>query len=228
MVQRVLIGWTTQESGRRADFYNYLSTLNKPPGTYHMPSNDRSPAKGRNLIIEEAMKKECSHILFVDDDMAPQPDALLQLLEHNVPAVSGLYLSRRYPHEPLAFDVADDSGACLPMYLLGNEKRLMPIVAAGLGFCLFKIEVFETMRKPWIRLGELDQEEWCDDIGFFKRFREAGFQLYLDTECLVGHIGSMIIKPNKEKGEWFTNYDTAGKGMIKTPQLIKSGMLQEK
>ena len=225
---KVLIGLITQEYARRADFYDYFNLLEKPPNCHIIYCHDRSPAKGRNLIIEAAIENGCTHVLFMDDDMACKPEALKQLLEHDVDIVTGLYLSRSFPHQPLIFDVADDSGACLYAYLMGGESRLREIVAAGLGFCLIKTDVFHKMDKPWVRLGELNNEEWCDDIGFFNRVRKAGIKVHCDMECRIGHIGTMIIWPNQDDGKWMTGYDTNGKGMINIPQVVPEIVSKEK
>lgn len=214
---KVLIGASTGEFARRADFYDYYNLLTKPPNSIAMFCHDRSPAKARNLIIEQALIHNCTHVLLIDDDMAFKENALTQLLSHDLPIVTGLYFSRAYPHQPLIFEYADEDGACLYAYLDGTESRLKKIVAAGLGFCLVNTEVFRKMEKPWVRLGELDPQEWCDDIGFFKRVREAGFEIYCDTECLIGHIGSVCTWPVKQGKDWLIGYDTGGAGMISTP-----------
>jgi hypothetical protein len=213
---KILIGLLTQEYARRADFYDYFNLLEKPANATVIYSHDRSPASGRNRIIEAAIEYNFSHILFMDDDMAPKKNALSQLLEHDVDIVSSLYLNRAYPHIPLAFDIADESGAAFPVYLTPNMPRLIPIVAAGLGFVLIKTDVFKRMEKPWVRLGELNPEHWCDDMGFFHRARkEATNDIWLDTECRVGHMGTMLIYPNYEAdGKWYSGYDTQGKGCV--------------
>lgn len=216
---KVMIGLVTQEYTRRADFYDYLTIMDRPADSLMLFCHDRSPAHGRNVIVDEAIKHNCTHILFLDDDMAIPKDGLTKLLSHDVDVVTGLYLSRSYPHQPMIFDVADESGACLYAYLTGDEPRLKEIVNAGLGFCLIKISVFLDLEKPYVRLGELNPEQWCDDIGFFNRVRQAGFKIYCDMECRVGHIGTMIIWPNKENGEWYSGYDTSGKGSINIPQV---------
>lgn len=213
---KVLIGLLTQEYARRSDFYDYFNLLQKPANSLVIFCHDRSPAKGRNMIIEAALENNCSHVLFMDDDMACKSDALMKLLENDYDIVSGLYLSRAYPHTPLLFDVADESGACLPLYLT-DDTRIKPVVAAGFGFLLIKTEVFRKMKKPWVRLGELNAEEWCDDIGFFKRAREAEIQSYCDTSVRVGHIGTMIVWPNFERGQWCAGYDSSGNEQINVP-----------
>lgn len=225
---KVLIGVPTGEIPRRVDFYDYMAVLQMPEGTMRMSPHGSSPAKNRNIIIEQAFENNCTHVLFVDDDMAFKPNSLMQLLEHDLDIVSGLYLRREYPHQPLIFDYADEQGRQLYSYLNGDEPRLKKVVGAGFGFVLIKTHVFEAMEKPWVRLGELNPQEWCDDIGFFNRVRAAGFDIYCDMECRVGHIGSMIIWPNKmEDGSWYSGYDTGSeKGMINTPQILPEKKVQ--
>lgn len=220
MDTKVLIGLATGEYARRADFYDYFNLLQKPAGSYVIFAHDRSPARSRNQLIEAAQNMKCSHILIMDDDMAPDQDALMRLLKHDKDIVSALYLMRQYPHAPVAFDFANEEGGCVPMYLTPNLKGLVPIVAAGFGFLLIKTAIFDKLEKPYVRLAEFDPVEWCDDIGFFKRVREAGIESFCDVDVHVGHMGTMINKPMRDtEGNWYTNYDTGSKLTINTPQM---------
>ena len=219
---KVLISAITGEYGRRAAFYDYYNLLHKPEGCMVLFCHDSSPAHGRNMLIDAAKINNCTHILFIDDDMAFPADSLDKLLEHDLDIVSGLYLHRQYPHAPLAMDLADDNGSCAPMYLLGVEPRLVPIVAAGFGFLLVKMSVFDKLEKPYVRLGELQADQWCDDIGFFNRVRKAGIQSYVDMDVRIGHMGSFTVWPQKDdKGNWVTGYDTNGATMLHIPQVSK-------
>ncbi len=216
---KTLIGVITVDHVRRPDFYDYFNQMDKPKNAIIAFNHDRSPAHGRNQLIDAAKENDCTHILFIDDDMALKPNSMMTILEHDKDIISGLYLSRAYPHIPLAFDLADEDGSACPMYLMGIEPRLTPIVAAGFGFLLVKMSVFDKLTKPYVRLGELDAEQWCDDIGFFKRVREAKIESFCDMNVPVGHMGNMIIWPNKVSGKWMTGYDTGGTGMLNTPQI---------
>lgn len=216
---KVLIGIPTGEYARRADFYDYVDLLELPPGTCKVNMHGASPARSRNIIIDHAIKGNFTHILFLDDDMAFKPNILKMLLEHDKDMVTGLYLGRNYPHKPMIFDYADEFGRCRYVFLNGHDSRLKKVVAAGLGACLIKTEVFKKLEKPYIRLGELDKDHWCDDIGFFLRARAAGIDLYCDLECKLGHIGTMIIWPNQDDNKnWFSVYDTNGTITLQVPQ----------
>ncbi len=154
MIDRLFVGVITGEYARRADFYDYLDVLEKPPGTVGWKCHDRSPAKGRNLIVAMARKHGCSHILFLDDDMVPRPNVIGQLAEHDKDIVSGLYLGRSAPHIPFVFSHFEPEGA----YARGlnrDDPRLVPIAAAGMGCCLVRMTVFDRLDPPYFRLGEL-------------------------------------------------------------------------
>lgn len=211
---RVLIGVPTAEFARQAAFYDYFNALDKPAGTMLTFCHGQSPAKSRNLIIDQAINADCTHILFIDDDTQFGSDLLMRLLRHDVDIVTGLYLMRNYPHMPIAFDYQDEQGRCRHHILNGQNKGLVEIVAAGLGCCLIKTSVFKNLEKPYIRLGEFEKDQWCDDIGFFTRVRKQGFKLFCDLEARVGHMAVVTIKPEFQNDKWYIGYDTNGTGKV--------------
>ena len=216
---KVMVAIPTAEFSRRAIFFDYYNALIKPEGTVCTSAHGQSPARGRNLMIEQALELGCDKILFLDDDVAFKPDLLVNLFKHDVDIVTGLYLMRNYPHQPIIFKSAQPDGRCLHYYLNPEDTGLVEIVACGLGACLINTDVFRRLEKPWIRLGELESDHWCDDIGFFMRVRQAGFKMHCDLSQLVGHMGSVTIWPTRnEAGDWFTTYDSEGIATLSTPQ----------
>jgi hypothetical protein len=184
-----------------------------------MQCHDRSPARSRNDIFQEALNRGFSHALLVDNDSAPKPDALMKLLAHDVDVVSGLYLSGNYPHQPICFDTALEDGRCVPTSLRGGEAGLREVAAVGFGFCLIKTSVLARLERPWVRLGEIDTQGWSDDLGFCRRARQAGVKVFCDLDVLVGHIKSVVVVPSRGRdGRWFTGYDTGGAGIAQVPQ----------
>src|SRR5438105_390931 len=55
---------------------------------------DMARNKG-NMI---ALERGCSHVMHLDSDVIPPRDAILRLLKHKLPIVSGLYCRRSPPH----------------------------------------------------------------------------------------------------------------------------------
>lgn len=219
MDTRVLVGLSTAEHIRKADFLPYFLALDKPEGTLISTVHGQSPAKSRNIIIEQALNNNCTHVFFIDDDMAVPQDALKRLLIHDKDVVTGLYLLRAYPHFPAAFDEFYEGGKCRFIFLDENVKGLVPIVNCGLGCVLIKIAVFQKLTFPWVTLGEIEKDGWCDDISFFNKVRKAGFELYCDTDVRAGHMHSTMIWPNTRDGKWFTEYRNDN-GNVLVPQML--------
>lgn len=220
---KVMVAVPTGELGRHTAFWDYFNLLIKPDGTVCTAAHGQSPAKGRNSMIEAALEHDCTHILFIDDDMIFPPDGLMRLLAHDLDIVSGYYLMRQFPHQGLIFDYKDDDGKNHWYEVKDDESGLKEVVSTGLGFCLFKLHVFETLEKPYVRLGEIEADGWCDDIGLFNRIREKGFKIHVDLDIQCGHIGTMTVRPIKKDGIWqveigtFTT-ETVTFPMIRTPE----------
>lgn len=216
---KVLVGLSTAEHIRKADFLPHFLGLKKPDNTLVITVHGQSPASARNTIAEQAIINDCTHVFFLDDDMIPQPDTLLKLLEHDKDIVSGLYLLRTFPHFPAFFDEAFDTGFCKYAFLDGRDTVLEKGVNAGLGAVLIKTEVFKNLEKPWVRLGEIIKDGWCDDVGFFNRCRAAGYDIYCDLNAPVGHMTTVTLWPEKHGDKWFTNYKHPN-GTILFPQNV--------
>ena len=214
---KVMIGVPTGENARRADFYDYLDMLQRPEGTVQSRAHGQSPARNRNLIIKQALEHECTHILFLDDDLEFPPDMLHRLLAHDKDIVTGLYLMRNFPHQPIIFEKTNPDGRCLHHFLHGEKPGLVPIVNCGLGCVLIKIEVFKKVPPPWITLGECEPDHWCDDISFFNRVRGHGFELFCDTSIWVGHQAAVTLYPAFDNDAWYVVYDTHGTGKVSVP-----------
>lgn len=215
--KRVLIAVPTAEMTRYGVFYDYLNMLQFPTGTSISFSRGQSPAAGRNVLIQHALDAGFTHIFFVDDDVLVKPDTLSQLMKHDKDIVSALYLMRNHPHNPIIFDQVAPDGRCHTHFLNDSETGLIPIVGCGLGSCLINTNVFRVLEKPWIRLGELDSENWTDDLGFFNRVRKVGFAMYCDLNTVVGHIASVTVWPNRVDNKWVTTYHTGGKESPSVP-----------
>lgn len=203
------------EFARQAKFYDHLFAIDKPEGTVLSLAHGQSPAQNRNVMIENALKDDATHVFFIDDDVLIPKDTLYRLLAHDKDIVSGLYLMRNFPHAPIAMNVSLSDGRCRFKFLQNNERGLVEAVNFGLGCCLIKTDVFRKVDKPWITIGQMNAVEWNDDIQFFNRCREKyGYKLWLDLDVRAGHMCTVTLWPhyNEEQKQWLTMYDSQGAG----------------
>lgn len=209
MERKILIGLSTGEYIRRADFFPSYVGLYRPQNSISSSVHGQSPASARNIIIQQAFDNDCTHIFFMDDDMIFPQDTLIKLEKHldnsDIHIVSALYLSRAFPHRPVFFDKAYENGYC-KYFGLTNQTGLVKGVNCGFGAVLISTKVFDKLEKPYVRLGEIEKDGWCDDIGFFNRCRENGFDVYCDLDIPIGHMSTMTIWPEIHDGKWMTNY----------------------
>lgn len=102
----------------------------------------------RNEIVAKALQIEqdspslrCSKILFLDDDVLFHQDALLKLLSHNRPIVSGLYYTKSAVPTPLVLH--SDFGGTSKDWTPGD---LIDCWAHGMGLTLIDADVFRRLR----------------------------------------------------------------------------------
>lgn len=213
---KVYIGVPTAEYGRHATFYDYLNFLEKPAGTIGASFHTNAGAHNRNLIIDDAIASDCSHILFIDDDMAFAPNSLIKLIRHDLDIVSGLYFNRVYPHPPVIFDAL--GAGFVRHWMQDGESGLIEIGACGFGFVLVKTSVFVRMEPPYVRHGELEVDKRNEDIGFCIRARAAGYRIYCDLDVVIGHMGVATFWPSYVNGVWYTAVDTGSNELMTVKQ----------
>lgn len=109
-------------------------------------------AESREYLAHKAIEMNCTHILFVDDDILLPLNALDTLIAANEMFVAANY----YKRNPLLESVVTTPGedklfGTHNMIVNAKEGDLTPIPvnAAGLGAALINVDLFKMMPKPW-------------------------------------------------------------------------------
>jgi GT2 family glycosyltransferase len=193
-----VIGVACAELGRFSQFSSCLANLQKPDGTEVVFEQGIDVAVNRRNIVRAALERKADWVWFVDDDMLFSPNHLHTLLSHEQPIVASLYLNRKPPYYPVAYNrrfVGPDGGpAWNPVSLAeAPDSGLADIVAAGTGGLLVRSEVFRVMEYDmWFK-----RDGAGEDMSFCARAVEAGIPLYLDLGARMGHISTYSVWPMK-------------------------------
>jgi hypothetical protein len=143
--------------------------------------------RARAALVNAALEKGCSHILWLDTDMRFPKDTLTRLLSHQTPVVACNYPTRQMPIEPTAKGM-DFS----PVF--GGEG-LVDVRVCGMGVMLTDVEVFTKMGKPYFALGyNKKQDDYAgEDAYFCETARKHGFRILIDSELseAVEHCGAL-------------------------------------
>lgn len=158
----------------------------------------------RQELIEDLLGKGVTHILWLDTDMRFPSDALVRLMNHDLPMVGINYAKRKVPSDFVAIKCVgwgpDDRSEKLITheYSTGLEE----VEAIGFGMVLMQTSALANMPDPkkepwfWFKWMEDKQQQAGEDVWFCKLFRDSGQRIFVDhdlsKEC--GHIGQFTYK----------------------------------
>lgn len=105
----------------------------------------------RNWLIAELIKsqKPWTHVLFMDDDMVPPPDALVKMLAHKKDIVAALCTRRVDPPIPNIRLFLPETGEYREMWTW--TEGLQEVGAAGTGMMLISKNALEQVAEAWFQ-----------------------------------------------------------------------------
>jgi len=145
-------------------------------------------------ILNHETLKKCKYILTIEEDNLPPVDGLLRLYEsmEEYDAVGGLYWGKYKDGFPMIFGDPEkgylDSAAQTP-----KEGEVQRCNALGMGFTLFKTDMFRDIEEPWFETKEgIDEktgipQKITQDFYFFRKAAQKGYKVACDNRVLVGH-----------------------------------------
>lgn len=182
-----------------SDFFDSFTMMDKSGIECTMIRANAGPIdEMRNSIVARAKGIGCSHLLFLDTDMAFPQNTLKKLLTHDVDIVGGLCFKRWPPFSPTMFVGEDYNLTVLDDY----EEGLIEVSATGTACLLIKMEVFDFIEKPYFSFYPVPKgyrnegKPVGEDVGFCYRAREAGFKVYVDTTIKTEHMTLVGINEN--------------------------------
>ena len=118
--------------------------------------------RSRNLAL--ACTRPDADVLFVDDDMLPPKEALVQLLSHRVPVASALCTSRMPPIN-LAVKLYDDaSHQFIPVERMRPDKLVTDKFGVGAAFLLLSRDTIERLKEYYVSSRDwLEANRRCHD-----------------------------------------------------------------
>jgi hypothetical protein len=137
----------------------------------------------RTWLVNEAIKRGGTHILFVDSDMVFPDEALTQLLAREKEIVGVEYNKREFPIKGVFEPMTERS-----------ETELYEAKHLGTGLLLIDLSIFEKLQGPWFNFGRDSQGSLAlgEDVWFCNTARDAGYKVWIDPTIKVGHCGEYI------------------------------------
>lgn len=145
----------------------------------------------RNTGCIKTLELDTQWLFFLDDDVVPPHDAILRLLAHKKPIVSGLYYRRCPPIYPVMLKEIPGARQWITEFKVPD---LLEVDYVGSGCLLIHRDVLNTISKPWFEW-KVDREDlpphqrMSEDFSFCQKAREHGFKIYVDTSVQCRHLG---------------------------------------
>lgn len=152
----------------------------------------------RNQAVEACLSGGFEYLFFIDSDVIPPRDAVLRLLNHRLPIVSGLYCRRSPPH---SVPVCIKNGSWYTDFPLG---AMIEVDLVGAGCLLIHRTVFEHVLGPRANLGKKwfdwrvdtqtlsppsDQPPLSEDFTWCDLVRKHGYHIMIDSSIQCRHVG---------------------------------------
>lgn len=139
------------------------------------PMSDSSINRARNRLASKMLSTDCTHLLFIDADIAFEPEQVIRLLDADREVCTALYpLKTLLIPQPKDIDPKWDTTNLMHASLkyVYNCVELdgippdgfFPVLDAGTGFMLIKREVFDQFRVAYPELKCVDPDPLFQDL----------------------------------------------------------------
>jgi hypothetical protein len=152
-------------------------------------SNCSNLCNGRASVVEEAIDRGFTHLLFLDDDGTFPANIIDDLATHKKQ-----FVAVNLPHKSI-----DSPGTALGMD--GQPVRgdgLREVMACGLALALIDLSALTGIARPFFELRWLpEMKQVCgEDFYFIHKLRTAGVKVFVDQDLsrLCGHVGDYEFK----------------------------------
>lgn len=138
------------------------------------------------LALESQAATEADGILWVDSDVVLPQEAITRLVLERKDFITGIYAQREPPHFPLVanFDAAKGT---FSWFIEFPPNVVAPIDGCGFGCVLTSMRLLRALEAPWFAFAK-----YSEDFDFCLRAGKAGFQLFVHTGVLCGHLRDPI------------------------------------
>lgn len=150
--------------------------------------------QGINMILNSPDLSKWKYVLTIEEDNAPPPDGLIKLYENmdKYDVVGGLYWTKGEGGAPMIYG----SPNILPKNFISQIPEvdtIQPCNGLGMGFTLFKLDIFKKMPNPWFKTLQnyepgVGTQMYTQDLYFFENAGKYGYKVACDTRVKVGHL----------------------------------------
>jgi hypothetical protein len=178
---RVVSSWMALQKPMNQPFFGPIFVENDEVGCAYQ--------KAFEMVLDHPDLSKWKYILTVEEDNLPPPEGLLRLYESikDYDAVAGLYWTKGEGGQPMIYG----DPRVMPRNFVPQKpipETVQHCNGLGMGFNLYRIEMFKKMPRPWFRTVQENNQGFTQDLWFYNNAGAAGFKFACDTRVKVGHL----------------------------------------
>lgn len=149
-----------------------------------------------DMILNNPELSKWKFILTIEEDNLPPPDGLIKLYESmdTYDVVGGLYWTKGEDGQPMIYgDPSITPVNFIPQKPIADT--IQPANGLGMGFNLFKIDIFKnpSLPRPFFQtlqehIPGVGSRVYTQDLFFFENAGKLGYKFACDTRIRVGHL----------------------------------------
>lgn len=212
---KVLIAIVANDSARFTEFWSSVLRLKVPVGSVKEVIKGGDWLGARNSLAQRCLDEGFDYLWFMDDDHSFGSDMLEKLLssalEFDLPVVMPLCTTRRPPFHLVTYGRNPDESNTdpyLPISLEGLPgEGIVEIESGGCAGMLIRRDVL-VATESWPDEDGHTKGRWfentprSEDIVFCEKAKAAGFKIYADLSCRLGHILVAVVAPKLTPDGW--------------------------
>ena len=154
-------------------------------------------AEARDTGCQKLLELGWDAVMMLDDDVIPPPDAIIKLMAHKQPIVSGVYYRRNNPITPVM--LKNQPGGGRQWVTEYKIPDLMEVDYVGAGCLLISRDVLTSLppiskNNRWFewRVHRPDlppEERMSEDFSFCQHAKNNGYKILVDTSVQCKHCG---------------------------------------
>lgn len=167
--------------------------------------------RARNQIVRKFLDLRAAlgnegptHLLMIDSDTIPPPDAIERLFSHGKEIVSGLTPIASFnagkrmweTYDNCFSNVERDEKGEAKTHIVGRHTGLQEIYRCGAACILIDGKVFDRLEPPYFQFITNEEDTLhvkSEDIYFCDAAHEAGFRIYADSDVVCEHYKSVML-----------------------------------
>jgi hypothetical protein len=178
----------------------------------------------RNEAARLAIKLECDELIFIDDDVLVNPDAIVLLLESDFNVTAGITPIRGYPYHTMLFDFTPGRKTHFVddwkerANDIGNHHVICD--AVGFSCCRINVDLLKKIEEPWFLTGP----QFTEDVYFCCKAKQLvpDVTIGYDARIKTGHMMTQDAISPDDIDIW-KKFDEA-----RNPQLLESEEKKDK